>query len=67
MSIDDLVDVWVLADMYQLKELKLCCLSSLGRDLCEEIQVSWILEEAEELSCPCDELKRMCSKISTYF
>ena len=59
-SIDDMVELWVLADMYQLEGLKLCCLGSLERDVCEEKDVSRILEEADELSCPCDELKRIC-------
>ena len=62
-SVDDVVDVWVLADMYQLEGLKLCCLSSFEMDWCEVNEVSRILEEAEGLSCPCDELKRMCSEI----
>ena len=59
-SIDDMVELWVLADMYQLEGLKLCCLGSLERDVCKEKDVSRILEEADELSCPCDELKRIC-------
>ena len=63
-SIDDVVDVWVLADMYQLEGLKLCCIGSLERDLCKENDdASRILKEVEELSCPCDELKRICLKV----
>ena len=59
-SIDDVVELWVLADMYQIEGLKWCCLGSLERDLCEENHASRILEEAEVLSCPCNELKRVC-------
>ena len=61
--IDDVLDVWVLADMYQMEGLKLCCLGSLKRDLCKKNDASRILEEAEDLSCPCDELKRICLKV----
>ena len=63
-SIDDVVDVWVLADMYQMEGLKWRCLAgALERDLCEENDASRILEEAEDLSCPCDELKRICPEV----
>ena len=62
-SIDDVVELWVLADMYQMEGLKLCCLGSLERELCEENDASRILKEAEELSCPCDELKRICLEV----
>jgi RCC1 and BTB domain-containing protein len=58
-SIDDVVELWVLADMYQLDGLKYSCMGALERGLCEE-NVSDILEETEDLICPCDELKRMC-------
>jgi len=35
--IDDVVEeLWVLADMYQLEGLKLCCMGSLERDLCKK-------------------------------
>merc|ERR1719276_537136 len=61
--IDDVLDVWVLADMYQMEGLKWCCMGSLERDLCEKNDASRILEEAEELSCPFDELKRICLKV----
>ena len=62
-SIDDVVDVWVLADMYQMEGLKWCCMGSLERDLCEENDASRILKEAEDFSCPCDELKRICLEV----
>ena len=62
-SIDDVVELWVLADMYQMEGLKLCCLGSLESGLCEENDASRILEEAEDLSCPCDELKRICLEV----
>ena len=60
-SIDDVVEIWGLADMYQLEGLKYSCLGlgALERDLCEE-NVSMILQEVEDLICPCDELKSMC-------
>jgi hypothetical protein len=58
-SIDDVVELWVLADMYQMEGLKFSCMGALERGLSEE-NVSEILEDVEELSCPCDELKRMC-------
>jgi RCC1 and BTB domain-containing protein len=58
-SIDDVVELWDLADMYQLEGLKYSCRGALERGLCEE-NVSQILQEVENLSCPCDELKRMC-------
>jgi hypothetical protein len=58
-SIDDVVEVWGLADMYQMEGLKYSCMGGLERGLSEE-NVSEILEEVEDLSCPCDELKRIC-------
>ena len=58
-SIDDVVDVWVLADMYQMEGLKWCCLGSLERGLCKKNDASRILKEAENLSCPCDKLNKM--------
>jgi alpha-tubulin suppressor-like RCC1 family protein len=57
-SIDDVVELWGLADMYQMEGLKYSCMGTLERGLCEE-NVSQILQEAEDLSCPCDELKRV--------
>ena len=44
-SILDVVDVWALADMYQIEGLKCCCPVSLERDLCEEKYVSRMLPE----------------------
>merc|ERR1719276_463760 len=61
--IDDVLDVWVLADMYQMEGLKWRCMGSLERDLCKKNDASRILKEAEELSCPIDELKRICLKV----
>ena len=58
-SIDDVVELWVLADMYQIEGLKYCCMGVVERCLSDE-NVSEILEEVEDLSCPCDELKRIC-------
>jgi hypothetical protein len=58
-SIDDAMELWELADFYQLEGLKYSCMGSLERGL-DEDNVSHILGEAEDLSCPCDGLKRMC-------
>ena len=58
-SIDDVVELWEVADFYQMEGLKYSCMGTLERGLCKD-NVSQILEEVEELSCPCDELKRMC-------
>jgi hypothetical protein len=58
-SIDDVVELWVLADMYQMEGLKYCCMGALERGL-SEANVSEILEEVEEISCSCDGLKRIC-------
>jgi hypothetical protein len=45
--------------MYQMEGLKYSCMGALERGLSEE-NVSEILEEVEDLSFPCDELKRIC-------
>jgi hypothetical protein len=58
-SIDDAVGLWDIADMYQMEGLKYSCMGALERGLSEE-NVSQILQEVEDLSCSCDELKRMC-------
>ena len=58
-SLNNAVELWGLADMYQMEGLKYCCMGALERGLCDE-NVSEILEAVEDLSCPCDELKRMC-------
>ena len=60
-SIDDAVELWELADFYQLEGLKYSCMGALERGL-DEDNVSRILEEAEDLSCPYDGLKRICEK-----
>jgi hypothetical protein len=60
-SLDELVELWGLADMYQLEGLKLSCMAALERDLCKESAFE-ILEEAESLICPCDDLKRTCNE-----
>jgi hypothetical protein len=54
-----LIELWQLADMYQLEGLKYACMGVLERDLCEEI-ASQILQEIEDLSCPCEGLKSLC-------
>ena len=62
-SVDDVVELWVLADRYQLERLKFCCLGSLERF--EENNAVRTLKESEELSCPCDELKKVCLQTLT--
>ena len=62
-SIDDVVEVWVLAHMYQIEGLR-CCLGSLERNLWEENDASRILKQAEDLSCPCEKLKRISLEVS---
>jgi hypothetical protein len=57
--LDDAVELWGIADMYQMEGLKYYCMGALERGLSEE-NVSEILEDVEDLSCPCDDLKRMC-------
>jgi alpha-tubulin suppressor-like RCC1 family protein len=64
-SIDDVVDLWGLADMYQMEGLKYCCMGALEKGLSED-NVSEILEEVEELNCPCDELKRICDEFLNF-
>ena len=59
MSIDDVVELWELADFYQMEGLKYSCMGVLERGLSVD-NASQILQEAECLSCPCDELKNMC-------
>ena len=54
-----MVELWVLADMYQIEGLKYCCMGELEMHLSDD-NVGQILEEVEKLSCPCDGLKRMC-------
>jgi hypothetical protein len=58
-SIDDVFELWVLADMYQMEGLKYACMGGLERGLSAE-NVSEILQEVVDLSCPCDELKKIC-------
>jgi hypothetical protein len=58
-SIDDVMELWGLADMYQIEGLKYSCMGALERGLSEE-NVSHSLEEVEDLSCHCDESKKMC-------
>jgi hypothetical protein len=58
-SIDDVVELWVLADMYQMEGLKYSCMGALEMGLSED-NVSHVLKEVDELNCPCDELKWIC-------
>ena len=57
-SLDDVLELWVLADMHQLEGLKYMCMGALEMGLSEE-NVSEIWQEVEDLMCPCDELKKM--------
>ena len=50
-SMDDVVELWEVADYYQLEGLKYSCMGALERGLSEE-NVSQFLEEVEDLSCP---------------
>ena len=68
-SVEDVVEQWELADMYQLEGLKYCCMSALEMGLCEG-NVSQFLEYIEDLQCECDELKafvrRICKNVKMY-
>ena len=57
-SFHEVAEMWRLADMYQMEGLKLCCLAALER---ENKDAKQILKDIESLSCPCDELKRICN------
>jgi hypothetical protein len=59
LKLQNLVELWQMADIYLLKGLKFSILGALERGLSEE-NVSQILKEAEGLNCECDELKRLC-------
>ena len=58
-SMDDIVELWELADFYQMEGLKYSCMGTLERGLSVD-NASQILQEVEDLGCPCDKLKRMC-------
>jgi hypothetical protein len=58
-SLDDVVELWGIADMYQMEGLKYCCMGALERGLSKD-NASLVVEEVGDLSCPCDELKRRC-------
>jgi alpha-tubulin suppressor-like RCC1 family protein len=58
-SIDDAVELWVLADYYQMEGLKYCCMSALERGLTDE-HASQILKEVRDLGSPCYWLERIC-------
>ena len=61
MGIEDVVEVWGLADMYQLEGLKWTCMGSLERGLCDE-SILRILQEIEDMDCACDGLKGICDE-----
>ena len=58
-NVEDIMELWEVADMYQIEGLKYYCMGALERGLCRE-NVSQILQEVEGLSCECDGLQRMC-------
>jgi hypothetical protein len=58
-SIDHVVELWGLADMYLLEGLKYSCTGALEMGVCKD-NVSQIMQELEELCCECDGLKRVC-------
>jgi hypothetical protein len=62
-NVEDIMELWEVADMYQLEGLQYCCMGALERGLCRE-NVFQILQEAEGLNCECDGLKRMCREYS---
>ena len=45
--------------MYQVEGLKLSCMGALKIDLCKT-NMSQILQDNNDLSCPCDKLKSRC-------
>jgi hypothetical protein len=65
-SIDDVVELWEVADFYQMEGLKYSCMGVLERDLCEE-NLSQILQGVEDLSCSCDELQGICNEFMTRY
>ena len=60
-NIDNAVELWSLADMYQLEGLKYTCIGAFERGLCEN-NVLDLREEVKGLSCACYELKILCHK-----
>ena len=60
-SISDVIELWQLADMYQLNGIKYTCMGAMERDLSKE-DAFRILQKAEKLNCPCDELERIYLK-----
>jgi hypothetical protein len=64
-NIDDVVELWEVADFYQMEGLKYSCMGALEMGLCNE-NASQILQEVEGLSCPCDELKRIILEHDDY-
>ena len=58
-DINDVVELWVLADLYQLEGLKYCCMGGLERGLKRE-RAHQVLIELEGLDCECNGLRRKC-------
>ena len=56
------MEVWELADMYQIGGLKYYCMGALERGLKSKENARGMLIALEGLSCPCDELKRICNR-----
>ena len=55
-SIDHVIELWQLTDVYQLERLKYACIGSSERGLCEE-NLPHMLQDAENLICLCEVLK----------
>jgi hypothetical protein len=62
-SMDDVVELWELADFYQMEGLKYSCMGTLKRGLSAK-NAFQVLQKVEDLSCPCDELKMMCHEFT---
>ena len=59
-NVDDVVELWRLADMYQLEGLKYCCMNKLESSLNDDgFDMLLFLEQLENLSCQYDELKQI--------
>ena len=58
-NVEDVIGLWCVADMYQIEGLKFSCMSRIERCSSGEC-VFKVLEEAEDLDCPCEGLKSIC-------
>jgi hypothetical protein len=60
-SMDYVVELWYLADMYRMEGLKYSCMGALERGLSKDIASHILQEVGEDLSC-FDELRTICHK-----